>query len=224
MMPSSRARAGLALGEALQQAAQGRDVGVDARRHELRVVPDQGRGQQGQGRRRRDAEDHHDLGPCRLERGHLVGQRPRQGAGVVVLLRHHVAGGDLLVQPGRAVLADVVVLQQVADLLAGEVGVDVADRGCGPRWRSWAGSRRCRGTWRAGSSRCSRRPRRRRGPSRCSGRDRPADGSACRARSGWRRRCPEGPACARPSPSGRVVAVVLVGVVDLAAVDAALGS
>ena len=71
----------------------------------------------------RHRERDHDLGPGRLELGHQRGDR---GVGRVVgLLGHDLLGRDLVVQALDAVLAELVVLVEEADLLALEVVLHV---------------------------------------------------------------------------------------------------
>ena len=111
------------LGEGLQQAGQGDRVGTDVGHGHLRVVVELERGQLEQRGVGRDGEQHGDV---RLGGGDGGDLRAHVGvAGLVALPADHLAGRDVLVEAGDAVLPEVVVLVEVGDLLAGEVVLDV---------------------------------------------------------------------------------------------------
>ena len=118
-------RAAALLGERREQWTDRRGVGPDAVDHVLgRVADDRGR-QHGERRGGGDGGQHDHLGSGRLQRRHLIGQGAGQGRRVVRLLRHDRRRRDLHAETLHHVLAELVVLVEVADLLPGEVGLYV---------------------------------------------------------------------------------------------------
>ena len=99
-----------------------RVVGSDPteRNDPLRRVADGGRRQHGKGGGGRDRVEHDDLGARLLQRGDLAAEAGRQSGrgGLVGLTPDDVGARDLLVEALDAVLAELVVLGEVADLLA----------------------------------------------------------------------------------------------------------
>ena len=98
-------------------------VGAHVAGHEGRVEAELEAGQLEQCIERRDGEVHHDLGTGRLQRGDR--RADVDVGGHVGLPADHLGVRDLHVQALDAVLAELVVLVEVADLLAREVLLDV---------------------------------------------------------------------------------------------------
>ena len=119
----TRDRRAALLGEGLQQPAERHRVGAHVAGHQRGAEAELEAGQLEQGVEGRDRERHHDLGAGRLQRGDL---RPDVDVGRhVALPAHDLRMRDLVVEPLHAVLPELVVLEEVADLLTGEVLLDV---------------------------------------------------------------------------------------------------